>query len=106
MPALTRSSTAKLRYEADQKVHYDHMRSLYAKIATFTEPTDRVKVLQEILDFVKQSPHMNKLIQTDMLFRRVLYVKCGEFSSNPHCTKRLAFSCKAMRLRVEIMGGV
>jgi hypothetical protein len=106
MPALTRSSTAKLRYEADQKVQYAHMHSLYAKIATFTEPTDRVKVLQEILDFVKQSPHMNKLIQTDMLFRRVLYEKCAEFSSSPHCSKRLAFSCKAMRLRVEIMGGI
>ena len=106
MPALTRSTTAKLRYEAEQKVHYDHMRSLYAKVASFTEPTDRVKVLQEILDFVKQSPHMNKLIQTDMLFRRVLYEKCAEFSSDQHCTKRLAFSCKAMRLRVEIMGGV
>jgi hypothetical protein len=106
MPALTRSSTAKLRYEADQKVHYDHMRSLYAKIATFTEPTDRVKVLQEILDFVKESKHMLKLIQTDVLFRRVLYVKCAEFSSSPQCTKRLAFSCKAMRRRIDIMGGV
>ena len=105
MPALTRSNTAKLRIEAEQKVHYDHMRSLYAKIASFTEPTDRVKVLQEILDFVKESKHMIKLIQTDMLFRRVLYVKCGEFSSSPHCTKRLAFSCKAMRLRIDIMGG-